>query len=405
MSQPLSIQALGHRFEVDVDSLTPAQVAGLRAQWARCAPGAQDPVPPADPPTLELPAIEDPVRRDYQLSSSLTFSAIRQAAGSGVMLHACGVAAPATGQVAVLVAASGTGKTTAAARLCARDFGYVTDETVLIRPDRTVLPYPKPLSVVLPGDDPHHKQQHGPDELRLRQPPARLHADALVLLDRVGRDGRDDAARAPQRVPSLEPVGLIDALMTLIPHTSSLTALDRPLATLAGLIEDLGGVHTLYYREIEQTAELIDLLLQQRRTAPRADSPGFRAIPLPVPTAPRDLTDWIYAVSADESPVEVPAAQQLGPDWLVLRAPFDDAISADGEVVVLGGSVPTRLSGLGSTIWLAAQDPVPVRRLVRICRAEHGDHPQAEHLVRAAVADLLGAGTLLAREVGDRVPA
>ncbi|PWJ23996.1 hypothetical protein ATK17_0079 [Branchiibius hedensis] len=376
MPDPLLIEALGHRFEVDVTALPADQVAALRLQWARCAPDEQELTPVADRPRVPLSDIDDPVRRDYALSSSVTFSAIRQAAGSGVMLHACGVATD-SGDVAVLVAASGTGKTTAAARLCAREFGYVTDETVLVRGDLSVVPYPKPLSVVLEADDPHHKQQYGPDELHLRIPPPRLTARALLLLDRVDRDNRDAEPADPDAAPALEPVGLIDAMMTLIPHTSSLTALDRPLTALAQLISDLGGVQTLRYREIDETGDLI-------RRALRAGG--------------NSATEF---TSVSRSAGAPPADS----DGRVQRAPFDDAIVADDEVLLLAGSVPLRLSALGATIWLAAAGPVSDHELVDICQSVHGEHPDAADLVHSAISELLGVGALVVGHSVERVSA
>lgn len=390
MPDPLLIEALGHRFEVDLETLPADEAAALRQQWARCAPGEQDPVPVAESPSVPLSQVDDPVRRDYALSSSVTFSAIRQAAGSGVMLHACGIAAD-SGQVAVLVAASGTGKTTAAARLCARDFGYVTDETVLIRPDLTVLPYPKPLSVVLEADDPHHKQQHGPDELRLRTPPRTLRADALLLLDRLDRDGRSDDAPHPDTVPALEPVGLIDAMMELIPHTSSLTALDRPLTALAKVITQVGGAQTLYYREIGETTDLIARALQ----GDRGVTTQFTSVDASADSAPAEC----------DSSREDDALLALEDERLLRRAPFDDAIVADDEVLLLAGSTPLRLSALGATIWLAAAESVSVLDLVDVCQAAHGEHPQAAQLVRSAIGELVDVGALVVGRAVDRVGA
>lgn len=390
MPDPLLIEALGHRFEVDLDAVPADEAAALRQQWARCAPDQTDPAPTAESPTVSLSEIDDPVRRDYALSSAITFAAIRQAAGTGVMLHACGIATD-SGQVAILVAASGTGKTTAAARLCAHDFGYVTDETVLIRPDLTVLPYPKPLSVVLQADDPHHKQQHGPDELNLRRPPHTLHANALLLLDRIDREGRDEEAERPDVVPSLQPVDLIDAMMTLIPHTSSLTALDQPLTALARVITELGGVQTLYYEEIGETGDLLAQALQEHRGAPME----FTSITGSADSAPEN-TD-IDSVTD--------AVAHLDDDRLVRRAPFDDAITADDEVLLLAGSTPLRLSALGATIWLAAAEPLSVCDLVDVCQAAHGEHPQAADLVRSAIGELVEVGALVLGRAPDRVSA
>ena len=113
------------------------------------------------------------------VTSEVTVAAILERAGELTMLHACGVA-DQNGAVIALVAKSGTGKTTASSQL-ARTFGYITDETVAIRPDGTVVPYPKPLSVkqATPGAA---KLQVGPDELGLKpragQSPHHVHRAA-----------------------------------------------------------------------------------------------------------------------------------------------------------------------------------------------------------------------------------
>lgn len=399
MAGPLLIEALGHQFSVDVDGLPDAETAALRRQWARCRPtraaGADE------PQEILLSDAPDPVRRDYALASTLTFAAIRQAAGSGVMLHACGVADQRTGAVAVLVAPSGTGKTTAAARLCATRFGYVTDETILVRPDGSVLPYPKP-SVVLASDDPYHKQQHGPDELDLQRPPTPLRATALILLDRIGRAGRDPDAPDPVAVPSLEPLGLIDTMMQLIPQTSSLTALERPMGALADLVVSLGGGHVLHYQDIEDAADLIGDLSARETTGG-----GFISI---VPTDD-DAARWTGAAGPDGPGPDVNdrGADDRGADdghsvdadgagdgdRVVTRSPFQDAVLADDEVLVLSASVPLRLTGLGATIWLTAQAPTTVADLTAVCIDRHGKHPQAAQLVRDAIDALVTAGALL----------
>ena len=102
------------------------------------------------------------------VTSEVTIAAILERAGELTMLHACGVADPEGGVIA-LVAKSGTGKTTASSQL-ARTFGYITDETVAIRADGTIVPYPKPLSVKQATTG-AAKLQVGPDELGLKVAP------------------------------------------------------------------------------------------------------------------------------------------------------------------------------------------------------------------------------------------
>ena len=73
-------------------------------------------------------------------------AAILEQAVVMMMLHACGLADRETGRVVALVAASGTGRTTASTSR-AKTWGYVTDETVAIRDNVSVAPHPKPLSL------------------------------------------------------------------------------------------------------------------------------------------------------------------------------------------------------------------------------------------------------------------
>ena len=180
------------------------------------------------------------------VTSEVTVAAILERAGELTMLHACGVADP-DGAVIALVAKSGTGKTTASSQL-ARTFGYITDETVAIRADGTVVPYPKPLSVkqATPGAA---KLQVGPDELGLQVAPDNPRITAIALLDRV--------AGGDYQLPVIEPVPLVEAVLALIPDTSSQAAVVQPLQSLCRLIDSVGGVFRVSYSE---AADLKDSL-------------------------------------------------------------------------------------------------------------------------------------------------
>lgn len=360
-------EVLGSVIAVDIPSAEDAD--RVRTQWARCMapPGA------TAVSSVTYGTHDDPHRRDYGLASALTLAGITHAAGSRLMLHAAGVADPASARVAVLVASSGTGKTTAAHRLGAAGFGYVTDETVSIGADGGVLPYPKPLSVVIAGDSPHHKSQHGPDELGLAPCPPDPRAALIVLLDRAPADPDGDSAAAPA---TLERVPLLDGLIELIPQTSALPAMRRPLQTLAGTVRRAGGVWRLTYREIDDGADLV-------REALRARTPDQTEVAV---LAPADDTS-----SRPHAGAEAPEGRQGGPAdrARVSRAPYLDAIGVGDEVLVLIDSRPVRVSGLGTTIWTHATEPTSVEDLTALCVAEHGEHPQATQLVRAAVEELL----------------
>lgn len=184
----------------------------------------------------------------HRLSPLVTMRAIDHQAGNLVMLHAAGVADPATGRTVALVAPSGVGKTTAARWLCRR-LGYVTDETLAVREDGSIAAYPKPLSV-LESPASEHKAQLSPDDLDLVQAPVECAIAGAVVLD------RDGSSRA-----WLETVPLLTALARLGPESSYLSRLPRPLHRLAGVVERAGGLKVLHYADREQLPDLMDDVL------------------------------------------------------------------------------------------------------------------------------------------------
>jgi hypothetical protein len=171
----------------------------------------------------------------HHLVTSLTLNAIASRHGQLWMLHACAVADPATGASVVLVAPSGTGKTTAAVAL-GRHLGYLTDETAAIRADGTLVPYPKPLSVLVDGHRP--KWQASPTELGLLAAPSEPRLAAIALLERTGAGA-----------PSVEKVRTVEALPALAAQSSALQLLERPLHLVAGHLARTGGLRRITYRE------------------------------------------------------------------------------------------------------------------------------------------------------------
>ncbi|MSZ77866.1 MAG: hypothetical protein F2667_12230 [Actinobacteria bacterium] len=227
--------------------------AEIARAWARCV------IPPNDAPLARIEVVldDDPAvlaagsARGAVVSQTLpqllhdfsphitTHAIARQATSQLLMLHAGGLA-DESGRVVALVAASGVGKTTAVSRL-ARTFGYVTDETVAVQPDLSVVAYPKPLSV-LDRDD-GLKSQHAPDEAGLTPTPATCRLGALVCLDR-----RPDGPLEPE----VEEMDVFEALAALAPQTSYLAARPGPLRQLAALVDATGGMVRLHYREADR---------------------------------------------------------------------------------------------------------------------------------------------------------
>lgn len=172
----------------------------------------------------------------HHLSPAVTRRAIGAQAGKLLMLHAAALADPATGAAAVIVAPSGTGKTTASRTLGA-ELAYVTDETAGITLDGELRPYRKPLSIIEEG---HLKAQRSATELGLVLDTAPPHVGAVLV---VRRDADHD------ETPTVELLDTVDALGALAPETSYLDRHDKPLHTLADMFRRVGGVHRVTYRE------------------------------------------------------------------------------------------------------------------------------------------------------------
>lgn len=299
-----------------------------------------------------------------QLTSELTLAAILEQAGQLTMLHACGVADPVTGKVIALVAKSGTGKTTASAVL-ATALGYVTDETVAIRQDGSVVPYPKPLSVKqsLVGSP---KIQAGPDELGLVAAPENLHIDSIVLLSRRP----SDAGYAP---PELEIVPMADAVLELIPETSSQAAQPLPLQSLCQLIDSVGGVRRVTYSEARDLPDVLRPLFHRRGSA------GGRG-------------SWKGTNASGDFNGTIPHAH-------VQRTSYVDAVEIDGDLLVLQETEIKRLTGIAPTMWVAAHKAVSMETLLSDVGKVHG-LPEGHRQMLDQAVEALVSEKILARGAG-----
>lgn len=367
----LSINILGVQFAVRWGrEVTLKQRESMRSAWARCATREEPWAPPLpDEPTVNQPysaSVVSPMHDGgtfllqaasfeelaENLTSRLTVAAILANAGKFTMLHACGVADPDTGAVVALVAKSGTGKTTAAS-LLAQTYGYVTDETVAIRPDGSVIPYPKPLSVKQGPGKP--KRQVGPDRLGLQPAPAKPFIQSIVLLDRV----------ETKTNPTLTKVPLADAVLALIPDSSSQGAIGEPLQSLCRLIDSVGGVWQVTYSEAaDLPAALAPLFRNQQRSKP----------------------DWV-AAETDAEP---------GPtlENHVRRAAAKDAVAIDGDLLVMLEAEIVRLSGIGPAIWDATARPVTQKELTEEIATVHGRPEGYRAAVVKATEQLVGKEVL-----------
>lgn len=182
-------------------------------------------------------------------TQSVTARFIKARIGQLLMLHAGAVCHSVTGASLVFVAEGGTGKTTLARKL-ARRYSYLTDETVAISNGNRILPYPKPLSMRHHGET--SKREVAPGDLVGLPDGVEPWVARVVLLDR--EDEHD-----PE--PSIEVLGLLDAIVAMTPETSSLHALPRGLHRCADLIGATGPVLRVRYREATSLTPLVTELI------------------------------------------------------------------------------------------------------------------------------------------------
>ena len=319
------------------------------AEWSRCLlaePSGDD---------LDLPPVA--LERGHRLQRRVTLGLISGSAGL-LMWHAGAVAAP-DGRVVALVAPSGGGKSTAVAALARHGWGYVTDETLGVSTDGIVAPYPKPLA--FRRDEAIEKVSIGPDQLGLAPLPAGELKLARLLILR----------RDPQvAVATVRPMALLDAVLELVASSSSLTALPSPLSQTCAMIRRCGGVFEVSYADASQLHVPIQALVADTSHA-----------------WTETLEPWASISHSDGPSRQMPGT--------VVRAPFLDGVATSDEVMLLVGSVPIRLSGIGASIWLAAERGIATVDIPDLLVRHHGQHARADQLANEAVHELLAAGVLV----------
>lgn len=336
MPTAFNVRALGSTVRIELDdSLTSDEQEWIASQWHDLVVEHDSPavatmrggIGESDDQTRQgtvTPVIAGSVEElADRLTSTVTLTGIGELSGEALMLHASAVALD-DGRVLGFVGPSGRGKTTAAQSLGAQ-FGYVTDETLAVQHDGTVLAYPKPLSI---GDRPSHKSQTAASALGLGRAPADdLRLAAIVLLDR--RPGVEQ--------PRVEWVPLTEALADLVPQTSYFAQIDRPLRTLVELVRSTGGVRRVVYSEASTLPGLVDEILSTTHD-----------------------DDAVITEIADQSRQGCDCAGRADDDAAApgtyRRAHHVDALMVDEQVIVLRTNEVTVLDGVGPVVWLAASD-------------------------------------------------
>lgn len=283
------------------------------------------------------------------LSTHVTLAALDALRGSRLLLHAAGVAAP-DGRVFALVGPSGRGKTTAARHL-GRRFGYVSDESVAVDAALTVWPYRKPLSVIVDGRP--IKEQIAPSDLGLLPlPPSPLRLVGITLLERTPEaDG-----------PSISPVDLVDAICEMTPQISYLPELPSPLQYVARIIDRVGAVTRLVYRDAsELPAVVADMFVG----------------------SPPSTQHW--ATPPDAVP---------GGPWRC--AAVEDAILVEGRACILREGVVTALDHRGCLVWTMCLQGADTREITDAAVDAFGEPAggDAEALIAETIDELITHGLL-----------
>ncbi|WIB63318.1 PqqD family protein [Curtobacterium sp. MCBD17_040] len=320
---------------------------------------------PDGPGSIVVRAADVDTLRD-RLARALTLHAIDARAADLLLLHAAAVCDPVTGATVALVGRSGSGKTTAA-QVLGRTFAYVTDETLGVQDDGTVVPYPKPLSVVRAGSP---KAQVAPDVAGLVRSagPAPWLA-AVLLLDR------------DPSLPSalLEPVRVTEVVEPLFGQISYLSRRGRPLARLRRLVDATGGLRVLRYAEARDLAPVVGGVLAGVSGRPAATLGAVRAV-----------------TEASSSGLADPGAS-------VRRAAVTDWVGDGDDVLVLHADRLHVLQAVGAAVWTALARPRSLDALVRHAVERFGTPEGADpSLLVARVVEELRASGLV--ETGPATP-
>lgn len=266
-----ALRAWGSLAPQIIDPVTDADAEGVRLVVLTQRSAAE--VVTAYPKGIETTTIDsaDEALAAERLTVHVTMHLLKAHAGIKHLLHAAVLGDPESGQAVGLVAASGTGKTTAASVLGA-SFAYLSDETAVVSTDDlSILPYPKPLSVI--EDEQAPKVQYDPAHrgLKVAAPEQSYTLSHLVILD---RDKTGQASVSWERLP------LDEALFTIVLQSSGVQQMPQGLAELAHLLNRVGGAIRLTYSEVTDTVPFFKKLLAGRiHLDPLEESFEYQAAP------------------------------------------------------------------------------------------------------------------------------
>ncbi len=255
--EPVRLRALGRPVRIRCTGAAAGRLrSAVATAWSWCTdpdPDRGDNPGSATTLTAHLDDVGDLDVALQQLATDLTVAAIDACDRSVLLVHAVGLADPVDGRTAVLAAGSGTGKSTVA-RTLGRELGYLSDETVGIRPDRTVLAFPRPVLLTADPRSPV-KTSLPPAAVGLR----RVEPGRVAV---IGVLQRDPALGGPPQVTRL---GLLEGIIALGPQISHLAEMPRPLHALAEQLRVVGGVRRIRYAEAATLAPVVHRLLQEHR--------------------------------------------------------------------------------------------------------------------------------------------
>ena len=319
-----SLRAWGSLTSQIIDPLTEAHAEAVRLVVLTRRSAAD--VVAAYPKGLETTTIDsaDEALAAERLTVHVTMHLLKAYAGNKHLLHAAVLGDSKTGQAVGLVAASGTGKTTAASTLGAF-FTYLSDETAVINTDDlSILPYPKPLSVIEDQNAP--KVQYDPAQrgLKVAAPDRTFTLEHLVILD------RDKSGQAPV---SWERLPLDDALFTIVLQSSGVQQMPQGLGELARLLNRVGGAIKLTYSEITETLPFFRDLLAGRLGIPPL-TPDFDYLCAPEPVTGGTSSGKLYQ-----------------------RAPGTEGLAIGDSFLLTTSGRLSRISIIGWDIWSFLETP------------------------------------------------